>query len=305
MKYKRLLITGGTGYIGSSLVKKLIAENSIEIALVVRDIQKAKKLFGERVSYIVYDELTSFIKDVETFSPEIVIHLAAYSTSSDEATEIAKLIESNIVFTSHLLIALSNCKIELFINTGSFSEYHYKNSEISPTYFYSATKTSARYMIEYYAKKNSFKFVNAILFTVYGKQNSSKKIIDYMINSLDSNTPINMSEGKQIFDFIHVDDVVDFYHNLIMNFESLTISKTDYDVGTGACISIRELAGKLEAITKKTANIAWGANKSRKMDTIRACADVSDSKNELHYSTKISLDNGLLKYIKEIIREDD
>ena len=293
MSGKKLLITGGTGYVGSDLVNKLITEENMEIALVVRDINKARELFQNAVSYIAYDGIEEFKANVEKFSPEIVVHLAAYSTSSDEPKDVTKLIESNIIFTSNLLIALENC------NSGSFSEFHHYNNEYSPTYFYSATKTSARYIIEYYSKKNAFKFVNAILFTVYGKKNGSKKIIDYTMESLDSVTPICMSDGKQILDFIHIDDVVEFYSNLIVNFENLTISKIDYDVGTGNCISIRELVKHIENITNKKANISWGANKNRKIDTLKACADVSNSQEDLNYFAKIPIVDGLGKYIEE------
>jgi len=296
---KRVLVTGGTGYIGSDLVNKLMSNSNMEIALVVRDLQSATKMFGNRVVYIAYTDLVEFTDRVTKFSPEIVVHLAAYSTSSDEPKDITKLIESNIIFTSNLLIALSNCNLKLFINTGSFSEYHNDNNQISPTYFYSATKTSARYIIEYYAKKNAFKFINAILFTVYGKKNSSKKIIDYVIDSLDSKVAVQMSDGQQILDFIHIDDVVNFYYNLIVDFENIQASRIDYDVGTGKCLSIRELVKTLEVLTDKKANISWGANKSRKLDTIKACADIS-MLDELKYKANISLDEGLRRYMKEM-----
>ncbi|MEN4044809.1 NAD(P)-dependent oxidoreductase [Sulfurimonas sp. NWX367] len=297
---KRVLVTGGTGYVGSDLVNKLLINHNIEIALVVRDSKSAIKMFGNAVIYIECNNLTEFNDSVLQFSPEIVVHLAAYSTSSDEPKDIVKLIESNIVFTSNLLIALSGCKLQLFINTGSFSEYHINNI-ISPTYFYSATKTSAKYIIEYYAKKNSFKFLNMILFTVYGKKNANKKIIDYAIDSLDSDEAVNMSDGKQILDFVHIDDVVNLYYNLILDFNNIKASKIDYDVGTGKCISIRDLVKTLESITNKKANIAWGANKSRKIDTIRACADIEMSQKELNYKVNISLESGLKKYIRDKI----
>jgi len=298
---KKVLITGGTGYIGSNLVSKLIVNGGIGIALVVRDLQKAKQMFGDKVIYIKYDDLVKFNYDILKFSPEVVVHLAAYSTSSDKPEDVEKLIESNIIFTSNLLIALSKCKLKLFINTGSFSEYHNGKDTISPTYFYSATKTSAKYIIEYYSKKDSFRFINTILFTVYGKKNHNKKIIDYVMDSLDSDIAVNMSDGKQILDFVHIDDVVNLYYSLILNFENMQISKIDYDVGTGKCISIRELVKILERITNKKANIAWGANKSRKLDTVKACADIEMSKNELDYKVSVSLKDGLNKYIESKI----
>jgi CDP-paratose synthetase len=293
----KVLITGGTGYIGSNLVKKMLINNNLDITLVVRDINSAKELFMDSVNYIECGDLKIFIYDIEKLLPNIVIHLAAYSTSSDMPNEIRRLIESNIIFTSNLLIALSNIKIDLFINTGSFSEYHYNNNLISPTYFYSTTKSSARYMIEYFSKKNSFNFINMILYTVYGKKSKNKKIIDYVIESLDSKESIAMSDGKQILDFVHIDDVVNFFYTIIVNNKNIKNSRIDYFIGTGQCFSIRELVIKIENITSKKANIAWGKNKSRKIDTIKACASIESVTKELNYEIKILLDEGLKKYI--------
>ena len=298
MSGKKVLVTGGTGYIGVDLVERLLKNSDISLALVVRDIKKAEALFSNRVEYILYEELTAFTKNIEKFAPNVVLHLAAYSTSSDEPSEVQKLIESNIIFTSNLMLALTNCKVEMFINTGSFSEYHNSSLLPSPTYLYSATKTSARYIIEYYAKKSEFKFVNLVLFSVYGKGSSKKKIIDYALDSLDAATAVNMSDGKQVLDFVHVDDVVALYSSLVLNYEGLKFSKIDYEIGTGECFSIRELVQKLEILSAKEAHVAWGANRSRKLDTLEACADIKTAQIELNYTVNISLYDGLRRYIK-------
>jgi len=296
----KILITGATGYIGEDLLCILMDSNDKEISIVVRNMIKAKEMFGEKISYILYNKLEQFKKEVENFSPDIIVHLAAYSTSGDTQKDIEKLIESNVVFTSHLLGALSNCNIKLFINTGSFSEYHNSNDEVSPTYFYSATKTSARYMIEYFSKRDGFKFVNAILYSVYGKKSSNKKIIDYALESLNSSLSVGMSSGYQCLDFIHMDDVVNFYINLIDRYKELDLSKVSYEVGTGKCYSIREMVVILEKLTNKKANIEWGKYKIRKVDTVRACANIVNTREELKFISTVPLFEGLEKYIKDI-----
>jgi len=295
----KILITGGTGYIGSEIVQSLLINKDNNIAVVIRDINLTTNIFKEKITYIKSDD-KSFKNNIIDFSPNIVVHLAAYSSSSDTVVEMKKLIESNIVFTSVLLDALSYCKLDLFINTGSFSEYYYNNSIISPTYFYSATKTSAKYIVEYFSKKNNFKYINVILYTVYGKKSNNKKIIDYVIDSLDSSIAIKMSDGRQILDFVHIDDVVNFYINLINNYKNLNITQKDYCVGTGRGTNIRELVQILENCTNKKANIHWGANKSRTIDTKQAIANTVKTTEDLIWSSNIDMYAGVKKYINKL-----
>lgn len=295
-----ILITGSTGYIGSELVNVLLENTNNNIAVVVRDIKKAESLFEDKVTYITTDNET-LKNNINKFSPDIVVHLASYSSSLDTLSDINKLIESNIVFTSVLLDALSDCNLKLFINTGSFSEYYYNNETTSPTYFYSATKTSASCIIEYFSKKNNFKTINAILYTVYGRKSSNKKIIDYAIDSLNSVDSINMSDGKQILDFIHIDDVLNFYTNLIYNFSELNIKEKNYFVGTGRGTSIRDVVQILEEKTGKKANVEWGANKSRHTDTKQAVSNIVKTSEDLVWSAKIDIYTGLKKYIDGIL----
>lgn len=294
---QNILITGSTGCIGSKLVHVLL-ENANNIAVVIRDTKKAQSLFDEKVIYIPIDN-ESLKNNINNFSPDVVIHLASYSTSSDTLTDINKLIESNIVFTSLLLDALSDCNLKLFINTGSFSEYYNNNEIPNPTYFYSATKTSASCIIDYFSKKNNFKVINAILYTVYGGKCSNKKIIDYAIDSLNSANSIKMSDGKQILDFIHIDDVISFYTNLIYNFNDLNIVEKNYFVGTGRGTSIRELVQILEKTTNKKANIQWGANKSRHIDTRQAIANTVKTTEDLIWSANTDIHVGVKKYIDD------
>ncbi len=297
----KLLVTGATGFIGSSVVNEIMKEKNIEVCVLVRSLEKAKKIFDNNVKYILIDN--TFKQNIENFSPKIVLHLAAFSSSADDKENMLKLIESNITNTALLLDALRDIKLEMFINTSSFSQYYYNDERIFPTYFYSSTKIAANDMVKYFSLKNNFKLVNTVLYTVYGKKEGRKKLVDYAIDSLDSKQCVNMSEGKQQLDFIHIDDVVTFYKNLIFNYKKLNIKHENYFLGTGVGTTPRELAELLKNITNRNTNINFGAKESRKIDTIQATAKIVNNILDLDYKVSIKFEDGLKMYIKSNYRE--
>lgn len=303
MSGERILVTGSTGFIGRFLIQELLKQN-FQVGIIVRDSEQSKMIFGDHLVHIKYD-LNTLKYEVKQFSPTIVIHLASYSNSSDDLNSIFELIDSNITFVSTLLNALSDVNLKLFINTGSFSEYYENDGNLNPTYFYSATKTSAKFIIDYFSKVYGFSFINAILYTVYGEKSKNQKIIDYAIESITSDIPIKMSEGNQILDFVHVNDVVNFYVKMVKNFNSNTIKMQDYFVGTGEGTSIREMVKLLEDITGKRSNIIWGAYHNRKRDTISAVANNVKLFDDVGWETKITLKEGLKMYLKKINYNED
>jgi CDP-paratose synthetase len=289
----RVLVTGATGFVGSNLLPKLVG---YDIRIIVRNFTG---LISKDKQIIINDDINSFKNVVKTFNPEIVLHLATYSTSNDDIYSIKNIIASNIFFTSLLLESLKDIHIKLFVNTGTFAEYYENDGELNPAYYYAASKSAARYIIKYFKNISEFKTVNVIPYTVYGGLSKNKKVIDYIIDSLNSDIPVEMTAGEQILDFIHVDDLTDFYRFCIENYKQLS-DGTDYHIGTGRGITIKELAVLIERITGKKANIAWGAKQYRKLDVMKAIAPL-DATRALHWIPKINLDYGVAKLLSKQI----
>ena len=292
---KKIIITGSTGFIGRNLVPKLISQGYVVLEI-TRDIEKSNQLFGEETEKIQIDDL-DFKEKIINFNPDIVVHLAAYLTASDEWSEIVKLIDSNIIFLSKVLNAIAETSLKLFINTGTFAEYYLGDGQYVPAYFYSATKTASRALLNYYSNAYDFKHVTVVPYTIYGSIDSQKKILDLMIDSLDSQTPLEMSPGDQLLDFIYIIDVVDFYSVLISSNESI-LNGTNYLLGTGKGLTLKDISKILESLTKKKCNIIWGAKPYRKSDVMHAVAQNTELIN-LGWSVKTSIEKGL-KYLLKI-----
>jgi nucleoside-diphosphate-sugar epimerase len=290
---KKIIITGSTGFIGRNLVPKLISQGYVVLEI-TRDIEKSNRLFGEETEKIQIDDL-DFKEKIVAFKPDFVVHLAAYLTASDEWSDIVKLIDSNLLFLSKILNAIAETSLKLFINTGTFAEYYLGNDILDPAYFYASTKTASRSFISYFSNAYNFKFATVVPYTIYGGVDSNKKIIDILIESTSSDNSIDLSPGDQILDFIHINDVTDFYLTMIEK-ESIIPNKSNFHLGTGIGHSIKDLAKLIDQISCKKTNINWGGKEYRKSDVMYAVADTSEQFQLLSWTPKISLYQGLLNY---------
>lgn len=287
----KILVTGATGFVGQHLVSKLSKYN---YKLVVRNISSNYKN-GSQILYKT-DDLEVFRKRVKEYNPDVVIHLASFLTSADDITNIKNIIDSNIFFTSILLESLKDTDVKIFINTGSFAEYYDNQTKPNPAYFYSASKLAVRPIIQYFKNIIGFKSINIIPYTIYGGKSKSKKVIDFIMDSTKSEIPVDMTSGEQVLDFIHVEDVVNFYVHCLENIELLK-DGSDYHLGTGTGTSVKEIATFIENITSKKANINWGAREYRPLDIMRAIAPINILEKELNWKPKVSIEDGIKKII--------
>jgi CDP-paratose synthetase len=176
------------------------------------------------------------------------------------------------------------------VNTGSFAEYFKNDESFDPASVYAATKTASRSFLRYYAGAYHFKFLTAVPYSIYGPNDTQKKIIDYLIESAEQQ--IDFTAGEQVLDFIHVEDVVEAYCKLLACEKYISNDETFY-IGTGNGTSIRELARLIESALGKKLNIHWGARPYRKRDVMKAIAPVSRNNENVSWKSKIELNTAI------------
>jgi CDP-paratose synthetase len=295
---KKILITGATGFVGRHLLRQFADTlNGVEILTVNRSVEKAQTLFPySQCRHVSIDDCQSIVD----FNPDIVIHLATLSTSRNDAEIIKPMLEANLEFGLRLLSILSACRrMKLFVNVGSFAEYRHGDARQNAAYLYTATKSAFRHFVDYYSSLNNFKYITAVPYTIYGEGDTAKKIMDYIRESLDSPTPVRMTRGEQILDFIHVDDVARFFVKTVENFhtiEKTLASGSEFFLGTGTGVSIRNLAKMIEIAENKTCNIEWGGLPYRPLDVMYAVAPVEKNNKIIDWAAKILLAEGIGKY---------
>jgi nucleoside-diphosphate-sugar epimerase len=288
------MVTGSTGFVGHHLIPKLL-QHGHEILEITIEPEVSKSIFGTSTSrFTLSDNQEDLVARVKDYNPQIIIHLASYLTSADDYVTLQKLLKANVEFFCRILDCTKYIDLKLFINTGSFSEYLAGKDDLLPAYLYSATKIAARSMLNYYARIGNFKQTTAVPYTIYGGIDSQKKIIDHIYDSLGNPNATDLSLGEQVLDFIHISDITSYYSFVVDNCENYP-EKSEFQLGTGEGVSIRQLARLLEEKTQMTANINWGGRPYRESDIMHSIAH--NTELVIQWEPKISLSEGLDIYI--------
>lgn len=292
----KVLVTGSTGFVGRNLVPKLLDAGHQVLEITIEP-ELSNKLYGSRTEkYVISDDQTGLKSSLEVFKPDVAIHLASFLTSADDYDTLQKLLNANIVFFCRLLDALKNTNLRAFINTGTFAEYFKGDGNFDPAYLYAATKTASRSFLDYYSKVYNFKQITIVPYSIYGGNDTQKKIIDIITDSINSKVPIDLSPGEQVLDFIHIDDVVNLFLSVTENLNALP-DKINVQAGTGKGTTLKQLAKLIEKITNKKINVNWGGKPYRPSDVMYAVADVS--KINL-WNAQIDLASGILIHLERI-----
>ncbi len=244
----KFAVTGGAGFIGSHLVKKLISEN--HQVIVIDNFHTGKE---ENLKQIIkcieiqktdirdFDQLKKILKKVDgvfhkaalTIVPESFIKPEEYNdvnvVGTDNVFKIAKEYNLKVVYASSSSVYGNTEKIPI--------KEDFPRNPINP---YGKTKLDDEYLAEKYSSEN-LDVIGLRYFNVYGigQTGSYAGVITQFLNRLNENKPpIINGEGNQIRDFVYVKDVAQA--NLVAM--KSNVKKGFFNIGSGKTISIKKLA---------------------------------------------------------------
>ena len=291
LQQMKILITGGTGYIGTTLVPYIMERGFNDVCLLVRNQSKAYEIYGTSVQYISAEN-EDWRGQLITYSPDVVLHLAGLLNSKHDADSVEPLVRSNVLFITQLLEAVSHTECKYFVNVGSCWEYRDGGTNPNPNTLYAATKLAVHPIMTFYQSLSKWKWVNVVVYSAYGKRNTPKKIFELIYDALDAQTPHPFTEGNQILDFIHVEDIADFFYTLLTKLDVIKESYTQFHLGTGEGHSLREVASILEDITGKKVNAVWGALPYRPHEVMKSIAPIAENIRLLGWKSTKSIRDG-------------
>jgi nucleoside-diphosphate-sugar epimerase len=315
MTIKKIFVTGATGFIGRHLVRRLIADG-YSVGALVRSITASSKTGRiEGVSYFSgdirnYEDLkTAF----SAFEPDTVIHLVTYYAVMHQADEIGVMIDTNVKGTINLLeVAKESGAVQLFINTSSTQVYEQKKQRIKeedvikPQSLYAVTKLYAEEACGYYADAFHLHCVTLRMFPPYGPGDHERRLIPYVIGNILKNTPPKLTTGKQEWDFVYIDDIVNAYLAVIKSYP-FEDEHAIFNIGTGEAVSIRSFVEKIRVCLGSDIDLSWGSVAHRVNEVWYNSADIAKAQTVLQWSPQTGIDDGIQKtvtWFKDYFQKD-
>jgi nucleoside-diphosphate-sugar epimerase len=211
----RVLITGGSGFVGANLARAELAAGH-EVHLLLREEARLWRLADLAGQYTAHKGDLASAADVrravEACRPEIVYHLAAHGAYPSQKDR-AAILATNLAGTLNLLEAMAGRDYLGMVHTGSSSEYGHKDEPmresdvLEPRTDYAVTKAAATLFCQAEAYKGA-PISNVRVFSAYGPWEEPTRLVPYVLGCCLSGEAARVTAGAQPRDFVHVEDVV-------------------------------------------------------------------------------------------------
>lgn len=298
---KNIIITGATSFIGINILKEL-NNNEYNIYAIIRpnSINKDKLNEFSNLKIIELDQreienLKLYLKKVD-----ICIHLAWEGTRVPERYD-EKIQEQNYINSVKTFEAVTALGCDVFLGTGSQAEYGFVNdiiteeTETNPNTEYGKFKLKTCLELEKKALENNVRFIWGRIFSVYGEGDYENTLIMSTLRNMKENKDINMTEGKQYWNYIYIKDLSKIIINLIFNKEAKGI----FNLASNDTRPLKEYILDMKKALKSNSVINFGAIPYRQEGIV----NIKPSILKLNNILKINANSNFYSQFRLVISE--
>jgi len=304
---KKILVTGGTGFIGKHLCERLVANGSEVVVLANRiDTEKSFSPSAEsdRRRFVVGDIGDSeFIVDFfkkEKFN--FCFHLAAQALVNEGDKSPVGTFKANIMGTVNVLDAGRRGAIDGIVLASTSHVYGENALPFLEEYFprssrpYETSKACADMIAQTYATHYNLPIAIARFVNVYGEGDVNPRIIPRTISKILANERPEILNPNVVRDYLHVDDAVNAY---VMLAEKMHADEKNivYNFGSDERISNERLVKKILTMMNREDLFPIIIDNGRAREIVEQYVSVEKAKNILQWTPRVSLDQGLARTI--------
>jgi nucleoside-diphosphate-sugar epimerase len=290
----RILVTGAAGFVGASTVRRLVADGH-EVGALVRPGSLRRRLEGvESITPIECDlaDRDALGRALTSWKPDTCIHLAWYAVPGKylDARENLDCLEMSLA----LLELLSQAGCRHVVMTGTCAEYDTdrgylrESGPTRPATLYAATKLSLGLIAAIRAAQLGLTLSWARLFYLYGPYEDERRMVPSLIRALLERKAFKASTGRQVRDYLHVDDVA----GALCTLAAARASGT-FNVCSGDPAHVRDLMATLGRLAGQQDIIKFGELPDRDWEPPFICGDSSRLRAATGWAPSYKLEAGL------------
>jgi UDP-glucose 4-epimerase len=302
---ERVLVTGASGFIGSHLTRRLIAEGAEVHALTstvssvypTRLLEVRDQITLHEASLSDRGALQLVAADVR---PSYVFHLGAYTHVGKSWQRVDECIQVNIQGTVNLVMALEPFGFTRLVNVGTSEIYgdvdvpFREDGPVHPISPYSISKHCAEEYCRLFADARGWPVVRVRPFNAYGPMQSPDRVIPEIITRALQRQPLKMTLGTQTREFNYVEDLAD---GMIHAATAAGADGELFNLGCGREVSMRDLATLILDQMDNPIEADFGALAERPIEIPRMYADASRAERRLGWRAATPLEDGLARTI--------
>lgn len=300
----RILINGATGFLGKNLVEKLIEEQE-EVILLTRNQKYARELFGEDIEIVEAEgENYPYIEGFEYKKIDVFVHFAWEGTSGElRADERVQM--KNVECSVEAVNLAKRLGSKKFINAGSIMEYEAMEyilkdgCQSSAACIYSCSKLYADMLCRIKTSCYDMRYCNLLISNIYGEGEKSERFLNVLVRKMLVNETIELTSGKQMYDFIHVKDAVSAIYYVIKDGRD----HEQYYIGNKKQRRLKEYIEAAKEILQSDSELKFGVipNLTSEIDYEKLLT--SKIYSDFGFEITIDFESGI-KRLAESIREE-
>lgn len=301
---KKVIITGGTGFIGSWLVKELVSRN-VEVTILTSKISKfCAKNPLLKVVYVDYNKIHLLSLQLGQ-SYDAFYHLGWNGVGGKDKNNMSLQL-SNISDSIEFLKLATELSCKVFIAAGTVAEYVFNKDVIdfslrqTPNDIYGATKVSVHYLLETIARQMEQNMIWVVLPSTFGEGRREDNIISYTITSLLRKEKPIYGSLEQMWDFLYVSEVA----RALADIGEKGKYNTTYGIGSG---EYKPLKTYVEIIRDMIdPNLPIGINELlvKVGQPSSSCVNIDHLYQDTGFKPMVSFEEGMLKTIEYYRRGD-
>lgn len=306
MNKKRVLVTGGAGFVGSHLTDKLAATGWRVGVFDNFTTGKSSFLLQSDALEVYRGDLRNpqaVQKAIASFQPQVLFHLAAlhYIPYCNEHPD--ETIAVNVDGTRTLLESCQRSNVQkiIFASTAAVyeigNEANHEESPLNPTDIYGRSKLEGEQLVQAFHKNTGIPVSIARFFNVYGTRETNPHVIPSILEQLHrGNSYLELGNMEPKRDYIHVEDVV----QALMLLERHTEQGCQvYNVGTGTEHSVYDLVDALSTALGHPLEVRQSSERIRRSDRLHLLADISKVTATTGWQHKYTFLEGLRQLLQE------